>query len=267
MSIALIVKSLVRFLLSDPVDQLEASMGMLNQHIIFTVLDLLQLIIQRGDLDSSLLQKVQTSLLSRLLLCVSNQQLDLQNKLLHTLHATLQNQANLHKRRDSTEAHIAASSSTTQHSGSDLLACVLIKGVRQAVNSAVIHYWVDFLFMAVNQLRRQLTTVILPLLSSLIEHLSAYLDDLQQIYAADAKGKGKALANEADYIALLGALERLVLLATEEQRASLLANASSSTTDLKSAPSEVSTGFLGYVSGVLGNADATTTHEDTAHVS
>jgi len=253
---------MIKYLASDPAPELEAVMDKLNLQIHLMVTDVLQVIIQRGELDQALLNKIQISLLSRLLVCISKGQLDLQNKLLHALHATFQSLSAFQRKHSRISRHSSDLKSEKPDASSPqdtLLLLVLQEGISRGQDSATIHYWVDFLFMSVPQLKDATTTILLPLVATLGECIERYIAEIEQTYDKAAKGKKPASnTTDSDFVALIGALERLVLLVMEDARGHGSPDLGASG-DLNSGTE--SGGFLGYVTGVLGASEGIKTSD------
>lgn len=247
---------MLQFLSSDPTPEMDSVMSRYNLHLHVAAVDVLQVIVQRGDLDQTLLNKIQVTLLSRLLLCIEKENLDLQNKLLHALHATFQSLSTYQRKRLKTSRTSSEIKSEKQEPASPheaLLLAVLTEGISKSKDSATIHYWVDFLFMSVAQLKDTNAAVLMPLIGCLTDRINGYIDEIEQSYDTSAKGK-KAASNttDSDYVALVGALERLTLIVLEESRNAHSPDPSSSGGDHGASESG---GFLGYVTGVLGSSE------------
>jgi hypothetical protein len=259
-------------------------MGHFNSHIHGTVADLLQVILSRGELELPILKRIETALLSRLFICIHRTSLDLQNKLLHVLHSTISTSSSLHKktsRKSHTEENgirhqqqpqniherlLSERDSSSSSIHDPLLVRVLVDGISAQQSSAVIHHWIDFLLMTVPIFRQSFYSVIVPLVDCLAAKLFSFMDEIWTTY--DPAGKGKEAASDAtdaDYVVLINAYERLLLAAIETSRAGEggdEAPSASSSAD-KSAATESTTGFLGYVTNVLGTSDA---HSTTAEI-
>jgi hypothetical protein len=258
-------------------------MGHLNSHIHGTVADLLQVILSRGELELPMLKRIETALLFRLFLCVHRRSLDLQNKLLHVLHSAISSVSSLQKKtsrkgqgdgngmqqhKSALETHPPPSERDSFSSVHDpLLTRVLVDGISTQRSSAVIHHWIDFLLMTVPTFRQSLHSVLIPLVDCLAAKLFALVDELWATYDPARKGKEAASdATDADYVVLINAYERLLLAAIESSRAGdggdEVAPSSSSSAD-RSAAAESSTGFLGYVTNVLGTSDSHSASTET----
>ncbi|TDL20873.1 hypothetical protein BD410DRAFT_899170 [Rickenella mellea] len=95
----LMVELLQRLLLSEPKAELARTMHRANVSIHATVIDLLQVIVARGELDLPAIATLEATAISTLFLSVHTSQLDVQNKLLHLLHTTISASMNVGDRR------------------------------------------------------------------------------------------------------------------------------------------------------------------------
>jgi hypothetical protein len=255
-----------RFLQSEPEPALSDRLGHLNAHVHSTVADLLQVILSRSDLELPVLKHIETALLSRLLLCVHRGSVDLQNKLLHVLHSAISAVSSLQKKTSRKGQADTASQktngdrrSTEQEHNNSLLTRVLVDGISTQRSSAVIHHWIDFLLMTIPTFRQSLHFVIDPLVDCLASKLFAFIDEIRITYDPYRKGKAVATASDAtdaDYVVLMNAYERLLLAAIDSNRTNDEGEETQSAE--KSAGGESNTGFLGYVTNVLGTSDSHT---------
>lgn len=229
----------------------------MNSHIHAIVVELLQVIISRGEIDIVSLQSVESALISRLFLAIHRSELDLQNKVLHVLHSVICAISQHHSKR-SLELTIEATDSLMDSSARDVMFVrILSDAISIQHNSAVVHHWIDFLLMTIPHFVKALHNIIFPLIECLVLRLRSLVDEFQSAYAPDSKVQASD-ATEAEFVVLVNALERLVLVAATEAK---LANAEEEPRspeqramgDGSSAPSS---GLLGYMSGVLGSAES-----------
>lgn len=128
-------------------------------------------------------------------------------------------------------------------------------------NNAVIHHWIDFLLMTIPQFRQALHSVIFPLVDCLVIRLWSLVQDFKQTYAtqgAPALGitSDPSSSTDAEYTVLVNALERLLLIAVTESLAAVVdEEPKSAERPAPDASSSGAGGLLGYMSGVLGNAE------------
>lgn len=235
-------------------------------------IDLLQIILQRSDISSSLLARVRYAFLARLLCCVKYEHHALENKLLHALHSTYQAKISPARRRN-------ASSSTEQDSATGenvkeapeaetniLLSHVLVLAFSTETDSAALHHWVDFLFLSVVQIHRPMEELVYPLMNTVAHRLHGLTDEVQEAFDARRKGKGVAsTVNDLDFVALAGLLERLVTYALADESTHVV-EPSSTTSDKSTAAAEPSGGFLTYMTGVLGSSEAQKPNAPVAQV-
>lgn len=233
--------------------------------------DLLQLIISRGDIDLSVLQSIESVLTVRLYLCIHRHELDLQNKLLHVLHSAVSAISNLKKKADrrSTSSRQSIDYSIDSLGGHEpLLVKVLSDAITKQRSSAVIHHWVDFLLITIQQLRGVTTSLIFPLIDAISARLAEFVDELGATYNTENKGKKVASdLSDADYTILLNALERLFSFALEDAKAVTSETEVASSTEKGQASNEgASAGFLGYITTALGGTDGAVAAGSSAKV-
>lgn len=243
---------LIKFLLSDPAELLAASMSNINRRIHAATADLLQIVISRGELPTSELHTVEDALVDRLITCIHRQELDLQNKLLHVLHAAVAALAVVPDRRrsgsvNSTAKDVAASSVAGEK---ESFVRVIGDGITRQGNSAVVHHWIDFLLMTVPHFRRSLNRLVEPLIDRLTSRAQDLVFQLRLSYTPTvpraAIGSG---VTDADFAVLINALERLLIVAIDEGAASPEAEDESK---LTKSPTTDASGFLGGIGGVFG---------------
>ncbi|BGP14202.1 hypothetical protein JCM10213v2_002145 [Rhodosporidiobolus nylandii] len=253
---------LLRLLRADPAEHLRPSLGPLNAHIHSVVAELLQVLISRGEAELAGLGAVEAALTSRLFLSIHRGELDLQNKLLHVLHAVIFATSTSPRRQAA-----PLSPSTTDQDGppdaqppdltrDEFFVRVVADAVSQE-NNAVLHHWIDFLLMTIPQFRQRLHTVILPLVDRLVLRLQTLVDGFKSTYTASTLPSTSSSTTDAEYTAVANAVERLLLIAVSGAL-------SASDDDAKAterAPSETSSGgggggLLGYMTGVLSHPEA-----------
>ncbi|BGP31712.1 hypothetical protein JCM10296v2_003486 [Rhodotorula toruloides] len=264
-----LVAVLLRLLRADPNPDLSASLAPRNPQIHAVVAELLQVLISRGEAELGSVAAIDAALTSRLFLSIHRGELDLQNKLLHVLHsvvhATATSTARRHQRsasqstvRDSkTEAQSAHPPDLTRD---EFFVRVLSDAIAQP-NNAVIHHWIDFLLMTIPQSRHSLHGVLFPLIDNLVVRLESLVREFKDSYGSTSALVASSLT-DAEYTVLMNALERLLLMAvseavpagSDEERASEKASS-----DAASSSGGGATGLLGYMTGVLGQAEAEST--------
>ena len=243
----------------------------LNAVIQSTAVELLQLIVARGDVDSISTESIEAIVVGKLYFSIHMVRLDLQNKLLHLLHSLISAltanletaQRNAVSKRpeesqpDSATAQEKAPDPSIRYPVNPLLIQALIDGISTRSNRPVLQHWLDFILTAIPQFQPALQALVAPLndclcrqlLSSLSEVLKASSQSQSRDYADDISTS----VTEAEMIMFLNGLERLILLSlayTSEP------DTSEDETSALEKPSGETSGLLGYVSGVF-SSDST----------
>lgn len=255
------------FLRAEPSPELVTSLGPLNYHIHSVVAELLQVIISRGEAEIAGLQAIESALTSRLFLCIHRSELDLQNKLLHVLHSVVHAVSGSNRRHHKSPSLSADPSKPREVSNNaqppDLTHdAMFVRVVSDAIstqeNNAVIHHWIDFLLMTIPQFRQALHPVIFPLIDCLVDRLRLLMQDFKQTYSNtdQLSSRPPSSATDAEYTVLVNALERLLLIAVAESMAAVVDEEPKAAERVApDASSSGAGGLLGYMSGVLGNAE------------
>ncbi|KAI6154002.1 Dopey, N-terminal-domain-containing protein [Pisolithus tinctorius] len=250
-----LVEVLSRFLQSEPKEQQETTMGPLNIKIQSASVDLLHAIVARGEIDYISLEVLEPVVIGKLYFTVHLRRLDLQNKLLRILHSLI-------------SAHIAQSSVLHSEGGSSeagprtytmnpLLTQTLIDGISLPHNRVMLQHWLDFVLMAIQQFQSALQGAISPIVDCLCRQLRAFLADVLLASQPDSSILG--VATDAEFIMLLNAVERLLILGLASQ-AELSQQDEDSPSQEKSATE--SSGILGLVSNVFTVDNASTQPDD-----
>lgn len=235
--------------------------------------EILQVLLSRGESEISNLDTVEAALLSRLYTSVQLEQIDLQNKMLHVLHtavhATRQPSAHPRSGRDhSGEAVDRVTSSGQSVAGPEVflppdlpLGAFFERTVARALGQddvAVVHHWLDFLLMTVPNSRYEAPEVLGAILDNLIAHLRKCVGDLEHMFGPVPTSGVTSAVSDAEFAALVNALERLLLLALA-QKSKTSRDTLSTGTDSKPATDNLGTSgpsaLFGYVTGVLGHVD------------
>ena len=193
-----------------------------------TTIDLLQAIIARGEIDVTSLQSVQAAVIGKLYFSVHTQRLELQNKLLHLLHSVISAMTTSQDPsvpRSSKGVTGVATDTSVEPSALDtpedlhelsvhpLLLQTLTDGINSPSNGAVLQHWLDFVLMAVPQFHRALQPLVSPLGDCICKNLRIRLDDLRRaLREGHDHHDFRSNTTDAEFIMLLNALERLVLL-------------------------------------------------------
>lgn len=184
-------------------------MGPFNETLQSSVVDLLQALVSRGDIDIYTLQSAESVIVGKLYACVHSGRLDLQNKLLHLLHSFISALSN------KTQGDRASESSarTSPYTLNPLLTQTLIDGLSISSNRPILQHWLDFILMTIPQFHDMLQPTIIPLNDRICRQLRDALTEVKQASSGGSRAADVAIyTTDADFIMLLNAMERLVLL-------------------------------------------------------
>ncbi|KAK7063885.1 dopey-N domain-containing protein [Favolaschia claudopus] len=263
-----LIEVLLRFLSSEPKPALDPAMQPNNIGIQSTVVDLLQAIVARGEVDPVTVEVIEALVVGKLYFCVHRARLDLQNKLLHLLHSLIyavtagDGSTSGKQRQGDGSVDGSAAPDPSQESAirafpvNPLLIQTLVDGIATPTNRPVLQHWLDFVLMAVPQFQPTLQAAVTPLNECMCRQLLASLGDILKVTFKDGLFTEDltSTATDAEFFMLLGGLERLVLL-------SLAYPAEPSSAEDEQAPTEKvsdNSGLLGYVSGVFSSESAQT---------
>jgi hypothetical protein len=236
-------------------------------------IDIIQLLIARGDTDPVTIDTIEAVVVGKLFSCIHGGKLDLQNKLLHILHSLISSSVThdkfasgkhreddgINDRMGSQEKlHASVARSYTVHS---LLVQTLVDGIATPSNRPISQHWMDFILTAVPQFQPALQAVVTPLNACLCHQLRSSLNDLlkassrTQDFAQDIS----AGTTDAELVMLLNGLERFVLLG-------LTTTSENNVSEDDPSPAEKTTpepgGLLGIVTNVFGTDTSQTTADE-----
>ena len=233
-----------------------------------TVIDLLQAIVARGEIDPLSLQNVQAIVVGKLYLSVHTQRLELQNKLLHLLHTVISAMAagqdpsiprpNKGVATDPSVEHPALEKSEDPYvlSVHPLLLRTLMDGINLPSNSGVLQHWLDFVLMVVPQFHQALQSLVSPLGDCICKNLRIRLDDLRRaLREGHAHHDFHSNTTDAEFIMLLNALERLVLFSLSTTDT---VNAEEDDVPAEKPPGAEPAGILGIVTSVFSSESVPT---------
>jgi hypothetical protein len=250
----------------------------MNIAIQSTSLDLLQVIVARGEVDDLSTKIIETAVIQKLYFCVHFARLDLQNKLLHLLHSLLSasispqssHQKNAIKRPGDGAYEENLGPEAPNESGhkpypvSALLVQTLVDGIATPTNRPLHQHWLDFILTSIPQFQPMLQSILTPLNDCLCRQLRAGLADLLQVSESSDWGSAEIpfATTDAELIALLNGLERLTLLCLASNQEAGLSEDES----VAEKPGAETGGLLGLVSNVF-SSDVPSTEEDQLTVS
>ncbi|EMD42316.1 hypothetical protein CERSUDRAFT_102665 [Gelatoporia subvermispora B] len=265
-----IMDLLLRFLQSEPSSALGGIMRPFNMNIHASSVELLQAIVARGEADKAVLHTIESAVIRKLFFCIHTGRLDLQNKLLHLLHtviSTLQSapDAQQHARMPLNEAGNADDGNKqSSYTINPLLVQTLVDGVSVSSNRPILQHWFDFVFTTLPQFREKAQSIIVTLNDSICRQLRGALTDLKQAAASDSTTSDiVSFATDAEFLMLLNAVERLVLLSLSHVTEAQEAEDDGNFVEKHTAESG---GLLGYVSNVFASDPASGVMDEQAQV-
>ncbi|PSS29692.1 hypothetical protein PHLCEN_2v2840 [Hermanssonia centrifuga] len=220
-----------------------------NTQLQSSTIDILQSLVARGDVDLAALLSAESIVVDKLYSCIHLGSLDLQNKLLHLLHSIISafrartdtsnnGQQKLDDQRG-TESTVNINS---------LLVQTLVDGLSVSSNRPILQHWLDFILTTIPQFHEILQPAIGPLNDCVCRLLQSGLEEITQASSqSSTAGDISVIATDADFLMLLNALERLVLLSLSQ-----LPDTTQVDDDvLSEKPTTEGTSILGYVSNVF----------------
>ncbi|KAG8688167.1 hypothetical protein FRC08_011589 [Ceratobasidium sp. 394] len=231
-----LVDVLLRIVQSEPKEQLAGQMQVYNSHMHSVALDLVQAIVSRGEVDLPTLETIEATIVSKLYMSVHTDRIDLQNKLLHTLHSTIFAATSTPLPPSGTApgsprpapGRIAPlpGSSVDELSSSDahpskvpgsinpLLVQTLTDGISRNAHTPILQHWIDFVLMTIPHFQQSQALVALPLVDCVCRQVQSVLDSIQELIRNRRSNEADHVSTvtDAEVIVLLNALERLVLL-------------------------------------------------------
>lgn len=267
------------FVQAEPKGAFIVPMQHYNSIIQSNAIDLLQVIVARGEIDNVLVDIIEAAVIGKLYFCVHDKRLDLQNKLLHILHSLISaSTTNLDPILNGNRNLRSSDGVSDDHSMQEglhvdgkrtppinpLLVQTLVDGIAVMSNRPVLQHWLDFVLMAVPQFQPTLHALVNPLNDCVCRQLRLALADILRASKERSEVDDIAsAATDAEFIMLLNALERLLQLG--------LANVELSQQEddnpLTDKPVPENSGLLGYVSNVFGSENVPNPGEDLFTVS
>lgn len=236
-----VLKGTHRFLQSEPKAKAIATMGPYNESLQSSAVDILQALVSRGEVETAALEAMEVAIVGKLFVSVHSGRLDIQNKLLHLLHSII----------SSLSGHIEGSSKQSQTTRplNPLLTQMLIDGISLPSNRAIMQHWLDFVLMTIPQFHDMLLPAVLPLNACVCNQLKAALRSVRQAATSQSTLDDLVVfVSDADFVMLLNAIERLVLLSLSQTIDSSQAAEEESLADKSASEGG---GLLGYVSNVF----------------
>ena len=204
----------------------------LNTEIHSVVIELLQCIISRGDLDQLTIGTLEAAVTIKLFWLVHSERLELQNKLLHLLHSIISSSAGPERHRMKSPALTLQTSVESEAAVDDghiqplaasasinsLFVQLLVDGISTSSNRPLLHHWLDFVLLTVPQFPNILNPAIMPLNVCACRQLRRAVNDLSTVLSMSRESpkESQTTVDDAELVMLLNAMERLILLCLDE---------------------------------------------------
>ncbi|KAI0031253.1 Dopey, N-terminal-domain-containing protein [Vararia minispora EC-137] len=254
-----LVEILTRFLQSECKAKRVQTMAPGNAALQATATDLLQALVSRGEVDLPALEMLEAAVIAKLYTYVHVRRLELQNKLLHLLHSIISATTANHSTRRAASSHAsgvgapissdAQDGAVQSYSFNPLLVHTLVDGISVPSNRPMLQHWLDFILMTIPQFQQSMHAVLGPLSDCVCRQLRFCLSDIQQAGVEDETRDVCSLTTDAEFLMLLNALERLILLNLQTSDAGNVED--DGVPAEKPGGSEGGSGFLGIVTNVF----------------
>lgn len=256
-----------------------------NAQIQANAIDLLQIIIARGELEAPKLEAVEATIVGKLYSSVHLGRIDLQNKLLHVLHSIVSASSAVY-----VDPHPGASSKSVESVGlsedahmsevngrpssiahiNPLLLQTLIDGITKGAGRTTLQHWLDFVLMTLPQFPKLTSHMVSPLSDCVCRQLRHALVDVKRVleHVSSRMSANASRTTDAEFIMLLNTLERLVLLGITRTH-HLVGSEDDVASDrpIQESSSGASAGILGIVSNVFSSESTGNAVDDFLSVS
>ena len=287
----LLLEQCTTLLKSYPSASLEPTMAKSNSLLHSSSLDLIQNLVQRGQLDKKRLGQLETTLIDAVLIAIQSGYIERQNKLLHVLHGIMvarmpaptrnsvltdrqsvigSPSATLDGRFDSLQNDASGPSRATLALKSHPHMLTMLKqGLTTHSNRPILQHWSDFILISLPLVRSSINSLLLPLNDCICKLIRQGVSQLEQAFEPGSSrptfGAELVVQSEdvlsgiadSDFTLLINLSERILMQALGEDVApsqpSREASAMSAS-DLAEAPTtqtQENGGLLGYVSNVF----------------
>lgn len=199
--------------------------------------DLLYLIISKLDyVNMKLVQQVQTSVIHKLLFCISTGNLNLQQKLLHLLHATLaitsassttttattSTGEKGHNRQGSVDSVVASANVNEAlalvQSSFDLFTKCVMDALTAPSNQSMLQHWMDFVLATLPYVKNGFRYMLVPILMCVCNQISVRCDTIEiMVHEKPASASSSTSNAERELIVLLMGLEKMVMFCLTER--------------------------------------------------
>ena len=188
----LLVSVSIRYLETECSEKLSSSLLTPICSIQLHAADLLYLIISKLDfVHMKLVQQIQTSVINKLLYCISTKNLDLQQKLLHLLHASLaitcasthQPGEKGHQKKPSMDSISSIASLnealTLVQSSTDLFVKCVTDALTLTSNRSMLQHWMDFVLATLPYVKNGFRFILVPILMCVCNQINTRCDTIE----------------------------------------------------------------------------------------
>lgn len=173
-----------------------------------------------------LIQHIQTGVIHKLLFCISTQNLDLQQKLLHLLHASLaitcastQTEQG-HQKKGSVDSVSSATSVneaiTLIQTSTDLFVKCVTDALTLSSNRAMLQHWMDFVLATLPYVKNGFRFILVPILMCVCNQISWRCDTVD-IMIHENPAHASASNADKELLVLLMGLEKIVMFCLTER--------------------------------------------------
>ncbi|KAL9539118.1 hypothetical protein MBANPS3_010455 [Mucor bainieri] len=244
----LLVAIAIRYVDTEPRDTLVHTLGKSVCSIQLHAADLLYLIISKLDfVHMKLVQQVQMMVLHKLLFCITRETLDLQQKLLHLLHACLAitcastthkdssssssntSVMNGHHRQNSVDSSHSVQSTQQQQqqqqpneavaliqASSALYVKCITDAFCSASNRSMLQHWMDFVLATLPYIKHGFRTLVVPVLMCVCHQISLRCDTIE-IAIHEKPSTSSCASVEREVMVLLMGLEKMLMFCLTER--------------------------------------------------
>ncbi|EIW69034.1 hypothetical protein TREMEDRAFT_71761 [Tremella mesenterica DSM 1558] len=203
-------------------------------------LDILQQLVSRGDVSSTLQSQLKDCLIEQLGQAVKRRRLALQNKMLHLLHMTLNTSSDSIRTHQHTPSNADRPQMPTEFDIS--LVRVITEALASPTNRSVVQHWVDFVLLTTPQFQKS-RQLVLAMCDTFSQQVKASALQLRQYYSRTSTWERVNILTDSEPTMLLSALEKLLAIS--------LGSSSPGKADDNAHTGEGGSRILGLVSGVF----------------
>lgn len=216
---------------TEPSENLAQRIGREVCSIQLLATDLLYLTISKLDhVHIKLVQQIQTCALHKLLFCLDQKNLDLQQKLLHLLHACLvitctstqAKEKNGHQKRGSIDSISSVATNQANdalilmQTSSELFVKCCIDALSLSSNRTMLQHWMDFILATLPYIRHGFRSMIVPLLMCICHQINLRCDTIE-IMIHEKPHSSSCASAEREVLVLLVGLEKMLMFCLTER--------------------------------------------------